>query len=50
MLISNPRKKYQLVNGQEVEEIREDEVVYIGRQYQIPNRSKVEIPEWCVLF
>ena len=43
MLISHLRKKYQRVNGQEVEEIREDEVVYIGRQYQIPNRSKVGI-------
>jgi len=29
-----------VVNGQKVEEKREDEVVYIGRQYQMPNRAK----------
>ena len=31
------------MNGENVEVKREDEVVYVGRQYQIPNLSKVEI-------
>ncbi len=30
-----------MVDGEKVEEKRDDEVVYVGRQYQMPNKAKV---------
>ena len=37
-----PDGQYQIgADGQKVEVTREDEVVYVGRQYQMPNKAKV---------
>ena len=30
-----------MVDGEKVEVKREDEVVYVGRKYQMPNKAKV---------